>query len=217
MPGSKQRDFDEYIRMRWAEGARATVIARELTDRAQPGVSPPSLKTIRRRFADFEKVPDETRQEWRRFEWPDAMVAGVLSWEASRVVLDYIHWRARDDRERPTVRLCKWIHRLRLAEPDLDFADAEPIAVHLATVEFARDAGLPADMRLPGLTEQLARRGPWPWRNMASAGQAAIEVIEERFRQQLGAETGGQVGAYVRQAQDDVRRLSADQEGQSDE
>ena len=63
----------------------------------------------------------QKEKEYRLFRWPESMESGLLPWEASRTLLDFINRNGRAGElgtERPTNRLAKWFWRIyQVAQP----------------------------------------------------------------------------------------------------
>jgi hypothetical protein len=78
----------------------------------------PSDRAIRRIMTQFKGAPKSERQSYRYFSWPESMEAGILPWEAARVVLDLMRFRTEAHMEPPLVLEAQWFWRVTLAIPD---------------------------------------------------------------------------------------------------
>ena len=93
----------------------------ELVDKAVKRLPPPStIGRIKRRFVTEKSAAE--RAEYRYVRWPESFEAGLLPWEASRVVLDLLRAFA-GAAPGPTVRLARWAWHVHLAAPGLPFTN----------------------------------------------------------------------------------------------
>lgn len=96
-------------------GAR---IRAELKKVEAPPTPPPSLRAILRVLEEFQDVPRVDQERYKHFVWPHSMDTSQIPWEASRIVLDLIRYRAEQQMEPPLVREAEWFYRVSIAAPD---------------------------------------------------------------------------------------------------
>ena len=80
----------------------------------------PSERTIGRIIADFRKLPEEQRNEYRLARWPDSCVDGTLPWEAGAALLEILRHRSTRREVPASNRVALWFWRLTQSVPDLD-------------------------------------------------------------------------------------------------
>ena len=100
------------------EGALGEIAAREERDDA------PSLRVVGRLLKAHRKKTEAARALYRQFRWPDAMVMGLLPWEAAATIFENmraytLHGRGGRWGALPmSIRRCRWFWRVTLAIPD---------------------------------------------------------------------------------------------------
>jgi hypothetical protein len=151
------------IRTYAEEGHRPPAITRMLEEEASKEGrkdSPPAERTVRVYYTAHMNASPKERREWAYFHWPEAMRQGLLPWEASRLALDHLRFRAAEGRQRPTVQEVRWFWQLRLASPSIPDDRADWWASGLASLEFvARQQGKPLSVE-PSIEWMLACE-PW--------------------------------------------------------
>lgn len=170
--GEKPRRVEEYLQ---AEAAK----------QVPPRNDFPSLKTVERWYTEWRHLPPALKLRASLFEWPQAMEAGALPWEASEAALDLLAWRDAQGIGRPTVRLAGWYWRVKQARPALPIEEAHQLAGSLSAWDFARATGRGA-IRLPeGLDLYLAS---WEHgrRDMLVTSGAGSEAVAELLRARIG-------------------------------
>jgi hypothetical protein len=98
----------------------------------EPEWRPPKARTISDHKREWVKLGNEERAQDQPVRWPDTFAVGLLPWEAAEAFLEL---RREDIGSRPTVRLTRWWHRLRLSAPDQPPADALRITRYMAAIE----------------------------------------------------------------------------------
>ena len=109
----------------------------------------PAPRTVRRYVEAHRKLDSHIRAGQAPFEWPSAMEAHSLPWEASRTVLDLVALCERQSglAKAPSIRQAQWFWRLRVASPTIPIQIARLFAAVLAAKDYA-DAS-----KLGGITE----------------------------------------------------------------
>lgn len=79
----------------------------------------PPIRTITRWKGDYTALAEQEKAHLRAVRWPDTLVAGVLPWEASRVLLDLLSVYE-DFSLRPSPVVARWAWRTFLGAPDLE-------------------------------------------------------------------------------------------------
>jgi hypothetical protein len=146
-----------------AEYPRATDVWRRFQELAADNgwTDIPGERTVKRRVEEFQRLAPKKRSEYGRFQWPQTMLDNVLPWEASRTGLDLLRYYTEQDRAidawaatqglgprlegegwgRPSVREVRWLWRVQLAAPWLEFEAALRLSGWLQHVEWAKEIG----------------------------------------------------------------------------
>lgn len=162
-----------------ADGMKPSAISREIADRArrEGWADAPQLRTVQRLYARWLEFPEEERRLQGRVHWPEAMLLGLLPWEAAPIVLDLLRWRDGLGRGRPSVRLARWFWRVSLAAPDLSLGERACLAGELADAEYIRQTERGEVSSPEGYEWYLAYH---PWRG--ADDQAAYHAAKTRER-----------------------------------
>jgi len=85
----------------------------------------PSLTTIKRYTAKYDRLGARAQATYREFRWPQSMESGLLPWEASRLGVGLLERYQRHHGCRPTNGYVRWHWRLSLAWPPSDPLDQD--------------------------------------------------------------------------------------------
>src|SRR5438067_1923176 len=61
--------------------------------RERPGGKMPNPRTVKRHYERWRGLPEDVREEQRRFRWPDSLPADGFSWGSGRAALDLVRYR----------------------------------------------------------------------------------------------------------------------------
>jgi hypothetical protein len=129
----------------------------------------PSLKTIRRRMAEFEGLQEEVKQFYDTFSWPRAMLIGALPWEAGRPALEFLHWWNQTGHWLPpSVGLVKWFARVTTIAPDAPIDDRHDAAKVLWGHELTTGRGEEASQAQFKAVQRVER-----WLSLLASGSQA--------------------------------------------
>ena len=127
MPPKKDTFWEEQLRFQKAEnptwGAGRIQQALEQIAAKQGRDDAPKERWVGNEITKLKRDPrwPQKEKDYRTFRWPESMESGLLPWEASQPLLDFLERRGRPAEigtERPTNRLAKWFWRLyQVAEP----------------------------------------------------------------------------------------------------
>jgi hypothetical protein len=77
----------------------------------------PSEKTIQRQVAAWNQLLPEDKAQYRVFRWPESMKSGQIPWEASRCLLDLLHFQHKRGRPPVLISFARWYWRASEAMP----------------------------------------------------------------------------------------------------
>lgn len=125
------------------DGYKPPTIARMMKAEALEGGRGdwPSERTVRRIYDAHSRRPESDRVQSAIFHWPEAMAAGNLPWEASRVALELELYMQKKADMQPTIQLVQWYWRVTQANSSLTIADRHYAAALLATWETLESQG----------------------------------------------------------------------------
>jgi hypothetical protein len=92
----------------------------------------PSEKTIQRQVAAFNLLSPEDKAQYRVFRWPESMERGLVPWEASRCLLDLLHFQHKQGRPPVLVSFARWYWRASQAMPGAAIEERRLVASQLA-------------------------------------------------------------------------------------
>lgn len=98
------------------------------------GTYPPAPRTIDEIKKAFIGLTDEERLPYQKVYWPESFESGALPWEASVDTLELLHAYLHH-RDRPSVRMARWFHRVSRAMPFARAAHRLDVAAALTTAE----------------------------------------------------------------------------------
>jgi hypothetical protein len=139
-----------------------------------PPTPVPSDRSIRRIVAQFSSFTTSQQQPYRYFSWPTSIEAGVVPWEAGRVVLELIRFRIDQKMLPPLIVEAQWFWRVTLAIPEAPISQRAKVAATLAMIALSEQQ--PQTENLDVLQWLLAYQ---PWRSKQDR-QAYLQAIKER-------------------------------------
>ena len=80
----------------------------------------PDVRTVLRYKNEYAGMPPEEKNLYRHLVWPEAMLDGLLPWEASSDALELLSYFQQQDYERPTIRVAQWFWRVTQGARDLN-------------------------------------------------------------------------------------------------
>jgi hypothetical protein len=154
-------------------------IDKEAASSGRPPLSESGVHRLAQEYAE-RQTDDRYRELDAPFRWPDAMLEGVLPWEAGKVGIDLVGHCVATGRRRPTNRMVQWCWRILQARPDASIERAEVLSALFSTWEWFRERSLTID---PSLGEWILN-AEWPpfGRPFGVAGSLAFsEISDEGF------------------------------------
>jgi|SRR5919106_5946980 hypothetical protein len=142
----------------------AQTVARELGRNDAP-----ARATTYKYFDFYQRIPERLRSRYQEFVWPEVMEAGILPWEASRVVLDLLAWAAGHQLPPLTVGIVEWFWRISLALPEAPLHLRLRVALTCATY-WEADERIPENLR----TQITLQTVPEDYRPQIKTGGASV-------------------------------------------
>lgn len=101
----------------------------------------PQLRTIGRILEkEYDGMTDRQKEFYSEFRYPQAMVAKLIPWEATRLALDVLTHYLRKHKARPSVQRVLWHWRLSMVNPDWEIGHRD---VYATLVSAALASGRP--------------------------------------------------------------------------
>jgi hypothetical protein len=129
----------------------------------------PSESTVKRYLKRWDGLPEEERNRYRLFYWPESMQSHALPWEAAPAALEMLSAEA--DR-RPLLIVARWFWRLTQSAADAPYKQREQVARQLAACEIV---GAGANEARARAIECWLTFSPWRSKEHAAAYQRAQE------------------------------------------
>ena len=166
----------------------------------------PSLRTIGRIQGEWRQKPEEKRQLYREFHWPESMELGALPWEAGPAALELLRAFKQWGVGRPSIGIARWFWHVTAIAPDARFDDRFHAAALLNAAHMESPAAVFEDAGCA--VELWLAFTPWRSETDAEAYLAALgDVPALPWGLTHRSLRDGPVGPLQRLSADEAKRL----------